>query len=109
MENILKNYNVTIFRFVKVFLLIFIPIVIALLPEDFFENKGSTCFSVIFLDQECYGCGMTRASMNLINFNFTQAWYTNKLSLIVIPLICFLWIKELLKEIKAIQSNFKND
>jgi hypothetical protein len=36
---------------------------------------------------ECLGCGMTRATMSMIKFDFERAWHFNKLSFIVIPLL----------------------
>lgn len=47
---------------------------------------------------ECYGCGMTRATMHLIHFDFQEAWVFNKLSFIALPLLIMFWVKLLLKE-----------
>lgn len=47
---------------------------------------------------ECYGCGMTRATMHLIHFDFQEAWIFNKLSFIALPLLIMFWAKLLLKE-----------
>jgi hypothetical protein len=49
--------------------------------------------SVLFFDTECYGCGMTRAVMHFIHFNFTEAMTYNKLVILVLPLLILGWLK----------------
>lgn len=51
-------------------------------------------FVRIFFHKECYGYGMTRAIQYLIHFNVAKALYFNQLSLIVLPVLVYLWIKE---------------
>jgi len=75
-------------------LLIFIPIVLLLLPSDFFDKGHSICLSVFLFDFECYACGLTRAIQHLIHFDFFIAYHFNKLSLIVFPLIVFSYFNE---------------
>ena len=42
-------------------ILILIPIVLLILPSDFFDKGESICLSVSLFDSECYACGLTRA------------------------------------------------
>ncbi|MFD2891414.1 DUF2752 domain-containing protein [Flavobacterium chuncheonense] len=69
------------------------PFVLLLLPVDFFDKGDSICLSKSLAGIECYACGMTRATMHFIHFDFTKAWEYNKLSFIVIPMLFPLWIK----------------
>ncbi len=68
-----------------------LPIVLFLLPADFFDHGKSMCVSVLLFDAECYGCGSTRAIMHLLHFDFDQAWNYNKLSYLVLPALIFGW------------------
>ncbi len=83
--------------------LLVIPLILVLLPAGFFDEGQSVCLSVLLLDMECYGCGMTRAVMHLLHFDFQAAWSFNKLSFIVFPLLVFLWGQLLSKEYRAIR------
>ena len=50
--------------------LLLIPLVLIALPADFFDTGQSICLSVVLLDTECYGCGMTRAIQHLVHLDF---------------------------------------
>lgn len=69
----------------------FIPIVLLILPADFFDEGSSICLSVLILGQECPACGLTRAMMHLIHFDYQIAYSLNKLSFVLFPLIVYLW------------------
>lgn len=84
--------------------LILIPIVLLVLPSNYFDNGQSVCVSVLFFDQECYGCGMTRGIQHLLHLDFLTAYEFNKLSLIVLPLLVYLWFNEL-RRVKKIIKN----
>jgi hypothetical protein len=78
-------------------LLIILPIFLILLPSDFFDSGQTLCFSKAFFDIECLGCGITRAIQHLIHFEFYEAWLLNKLSVIVLPLLIYFYIKEIVR------------
>jgi hypothetical protein len=84
--------------------LILIPIVLLVLPSNYFDNGQSVCVSVLLFDQECYGCGMTRGIQHLLHLDFLTAYEFNKLSLIVLPLLVYLWFNEL-RRIKKLIKN----
>ena len=77
--------------------LILIPIVLFALPADFFDHGESVCLSVLIFDQECYACGMTRGIQHLLHLVFLRTSEFNKLSYIVLPVLVYLWIKELIR------------
>lgn len=79
--------------YVRVWSIILAPFVLFLLPSTFFDSGESICLSKRLAGIECYACGMTRAVMHFIHFEFHQAWEFNKLSVIVVPLLIPLWVK----------------
>ena len=81
------------------FLFVF-PMVLLVLPSNFFDNGKSVCLSQLLADKECFGCGMTRAIMHLIHLEFEEAFAYNMLSFIVLPLLGLLWIQWFIKELK---------
>ncbi|QMU27725.1 DUF2752 domain-containing protein [Adhaeribacter radiodurans] len=78
---------------------ILIPIILLLLPANQFDTGTSLCLSKLLLDTECYGCGMMRAIMHLIHLDFSAALNFNKLSIIVFPLLSYLWAQSFLREV----------
>lgn len=84
--------------------LILIPIVLLVLPSNYFDNGQSVCVSVLLFDQECYGCGMTRGIQHLLHLDFLTSYEFNKLSLIVLPLLIYLWFNELRRTYKMIKN-----
>jgi len=71
------------------------------LPANYFDEGQSICLSVVLLDTQCYGCGMTRGIQHLIHGEFSAAWEFNKLSFIVFPLASFLFSFEIYKVLTA--------
>ena len=69
------------------------PFVLLLLPATYFDNGESICLSKLLAGMECYACGLTKATMHLIHFDFQKAWEFNKLSFIVVPMLFPLWLK----------------
>ncbi|RIY36239.1 hypothetical protein CKY20_07030 [Capnocytophaga canis] len=72
-----------------------IPIVLMFLPADYFDRGQSVCLSKTLAGIECWGCGLTRAIMHFIHFEFEEAWMFNKLVVIVVPLLFVVWIRSL--------------
>lgn len=81
-----------------------IPIGLLLLPADFFDNGKSLCLSQILLNKECIGCGITRAIQHFIHFDFVAAWTFNKLVVIILPILIYVWIVQLTKVTRSIKK-----
>jgi hypothetical protein len=62
------------------------------LPKNFFDSGESVCLSIRLFDIQCLGCGLTRAIMHLLHFDFETAWNYNKLSFIIFPILVLFWI-----------------
>ena len=93
-----KNLNI-----VYLIILLVIPIVLLILPADYFDSGQSICLSVLIFDTNCYACGMTRAIQHLIQFDYTTALGFNKLSIIVLPLLLVSYITTIKKTIDKIK------
>ncbi|MCC5920734.1 MAG: DUF2752 domain-containing protein [Cyclobacteriaceae bacterium] len=90
----LSQKHLPIYLKVKLGVMLLLPSILLLLPADFFDEGESVCVSVLVFDLECYACGMTRAVMHLIHFNFSKAWEYNLLSYPVVAIGGFLYAKE---------------
>lgn len=88
-----KLFNNKLFKLIFLIPLLIVPIVLFILPSDFFDEGDSVCLSVMLFNMECYGCGMTRAVMHFIHFDFIKAIAYNKLVILVFPLLFLGWIK----------------
>lgn len=99
-----KNYSFY-FWYCLLLIQLAIPVILILLPKDYFDKGTSMCLSVLLFHQECYGCGMTRAIMHLIHFDLESAIYFNFLSLIVFPILAIVYLSWFLKVLKKIKSN----
>lgn len=80
------------------------PIVLLCLPSDYFDSEDGiiVCPSRLFFNVECPGCGMTRAMMHFIHLEFEEAVYFNMLSLVVMPLLGFIWVKWVIDTMKEL-------
>jgi len=74
-------------------IIVFTPFVLLFLPIDTFDRGESICLSQVLAGMECYACGMTRAIMHLIHFDFEGAWGFNKLAFVVTPMLFPIWLK----------------
>jgi hypothetical protein len=91
--------------------MIFLPILLIILPKTFFDHGPTTCIYTLLAGVNCYGCGMTRASMRLIHLDFVGAWEFNKLSFIVFPALAFYYMRYfiyLMRNAKAQLSTIKD-
>ena len=91
----------------KISLLVFLaatPLVLLILPVDFFDHGPTICLSKLVNDKECYACGITRAIMHLIHLDFENAYAYNMLSFIVFPLLGLIWIQWFIKELKIVKA-----
>ena len=74
--------------------LLCLPVVLIALPANFFDEGPPMCLSVLLLDEECYGCGMTRACQHLIHLDFAAAYHLNPISIVVFPILCGLLMSD---------------
>ena len=66
---------------------------------------GITCPVKHFLGVSCPGCGMTRACLSALRFDFSAAFYYHPLWIVMLPLVAsllFLWVKRKKKAFFAV-------
>jgi len=74
-----------------------LPVALWVLPADFFDDRFPVCLSVLLLEMECYGCGLTRACQRLIHFDLHAAYELNPIAFIVMPILVWQWGSEMVK------------
>ena len=77
-----------------------IPIVLLALPGNYFDSGRSICISQLFFHLDCPACGLTKACMHLIHFQFEDAYAYNMFSFISFPVLALFWSYLFLKDIK---------
>jgi hypothetical protein len=73
------------------------PVVLYLIPVAWFTGPHTICLFKNIFGHECFGCGITRAIISALHFDFTTAFSYNKLVVVVLPLLVYVWIKTVLK------------
>ncbi len=81
-----------------------IPILLFLLPSNYFDNGRDLCLSKLLLNESCPACGITRASMRFIHFEFKEAIEFNPLVIIVFPILCLIWAYWFYKDFKRLET-----
>lgn len=85
-----KLYQYRVFSLIRVFFYLAIPLYIVLQPVNFMDHT-SLCLIQMIFEKECLFCGMTRAFIHILHFDFVGAYTFNPLSYIVFPSVC-LWV-----------------
>jgi hypothetical protein len=86
----------------KLCALFVLPFLLSLSSLDRLEGKHSLCLFKNLFGIECYGCGITKAVIASIQLDFVRAFNYNKLIVLVMPLMIYLWGKEVIKGVKAL-------
>ena len=102
-----KKQFLSYFLIIKLIGYVIIPLVLLILPADFFDTGDSMCLSIMLLNMECYGCGITRAIMHLIHFDFEMAYAYNALSFIIFPILAYLWAYSFLQDVLSFKKPLK--
>lgn len=100
-----KLFNKKILLKLKIAGMVLFPAILLFLPYDYLDTGSIKCLSKAIFDLECWGCGMTRACMRIIHFRFEEAWYFNKLSFFVFPILCYLYAQEFYDTYQKIKKN----
>jgi Protein of unknown function (DUF2752) len=87
---------------------ILLALVLLVLPADFFNRGPAICLSVLLFDVECYACGLTRACMHALHFQWKEAWEFNHLVVVVLPLVAFVYAQEAWYHVKNIRKFYRS-
>ena len=82
----------------KLFAYLAIPILLYSYPKSLFDNGIELCLSKNLFGKECIGCGMTRAIIEVLHFDFKDAYALNRLVVIVFPILAYIWLKATVKK-----------
>lgn len=82
------------------------PIGLFFVPLEWLIEQHSICIVKNIFGTECPGCGMTRAVISAIQFEFVKAFEFNKLVTIVLPIFTYVWIKQVIKYFNESVSKF---
>ena len=85
-------------------MLFLLPFIISVLSLNELEGKHSICLFKNLFGIECYGCGITKAVIASVQLDFVRAFNYNKLIVVVMPLVVYLWVKEIVKCSKTLYS-----
>jgi hypothetical protein len=96
MANILLKSKGSLKR-IELIGVLLIPVILYFIPINWFTGQHSVCIFKNIWRHDCYGCGMTRAIISAIQFDFAAAYNYNKIFVIVLPLLIYIWIKTLIK------------
>ena len=76
------------------------PIFLYFLPIDWLNGQHTVCIFKNIFGYNCPGCGLTRATVSVVQFHFKDAYCYNKLIVIVFPLLAYIWFKTLIITLK---------
>jgi hypothetical protein len=85
-------------------LLVLSPLVLFFLPADFFDGGPVICPSKRFLDLECPGCGLTRATQHFLHGEWEVALDYNPLVVVVVPILAVVWVVQLVALIRFFRA-----
>ena len=88
------------FTIIKLIFIVLTPVVLLILPADFFDKGRSICLSQLLFGVECFACGLTRGIMHLIHLDLENAFAYNMASFIILPLMMMVWVQWFLKEFR---------
>jgi hypothetical protein len=90
--------------YLKLVGLVAFPIFLYLVPLDWLNKQHSICLIKNIFGIECFGCGISRAIISAIQFDFTNAYMFNHLVIIVLPIFIYVWLKMIINTIKEIKK-----
>jgi hypothetical protein len=81
--------------------ILLIPVVMYFVPLEWLKNQHSICLFRNLTGHDCYGCGMTRAIFSALHFRFDDAFHFNRLYVVVLPLLVYIWAKTIITLVPA--------
>ncbi|NDV46417.1 DUF2752 domain-containing protein [Paludibacter sp. 221] len=95
------------YKRIKLTVFLVFPFLLYLIPVDWLNQQPTICLYKNIFGHECFGCGITRAILSAMHFDFHTAFGYNKLVVIVLPLLIYAWAQrtiKLWKEVKTVNS-----
>lgn len=85
--------NETVCGKIKSIGIFLIPCALYFVSVDWLNEQHSICLFKTIFGRECYGCGITRAVLSAIHFDFAGAYGYHKAVVLVYPILIYLWLK----------------
>ncbi len=89
-------------RLTKLLVTVLVPVVLYAIPLENICNGNTICIFTNIFGIECWGCGITRAIFSALHFHFYDAWEYNPLFVVVLPLLLFLWLRAIIRQLCAV-------
>ncbi|MFA9205521.1 MAG: DUF2752 domain-containing protein [Burkholderiaceae bacterium] len=93
--NISKIYSNKSKNSILLFVYIIFPYLLYIIPLDWLNKQHTICLIKNIFGVECFGCGITRAIISVVQLDFIRAIEYNKMVIIVLPLFIYEWFKNL--------------
>ena len=85
---------------IKKYVVLLSPLTIILIRKGLSGiGVKSICLFKLITGHNCIGCGMTQAFIYILQGKFINAYNQNHLIIIVFPLITYLWLKYIYKNL----------
>ncbi len=97
-----KNWYFVSLQLGKLLLFLLFPIYLFSESLDLLETQRSICLVKNIFGVDCWGCGITKAIIASVQFDFVRAFHYNELIVIIYPLLIYLWLKGIIKTISYI-------
>jgi hypothetical protein len=78
-----------------------IPLVLFFIPLDWLNKQHTICLVKNIFGVNCFGCGITRAVISGIQLDFDKSFEYNKMVIIVLPLLIYVWCSKLINLIRT--------
>ena len=91
--NISPKRSNRIFNKLSFSVILVLPVLLYLVPLDWLNKQHTICLFKNIFGIDCYGCGITRAVLSGLHFNFEDAINYNIMVVIVLPLLIYIWIR----------------
>jgi hypothetical protein len=78
-----------------------IPLVLFFIPLDWLNKQHTICLVKNIFGVNCFGCGITRAVISGIQLDFNKSFEYNKMVIIVLPLLIYVWCSKLINLIRT--------
>jgi len=77
--------------------ILILPVLLFSVPLNWLNGQHTVCLFKNIFGIECWGCGITRAVISAVQFDFKAAFHYNKMIIIVFPLLVYVWGRMLVK------------
>jgi hypothetical protein len=97
-----------LFQQIYFWVILILPVLLYFVPVERLNEQHTICLFKNIFGVECWGCGITRAVLCTLQFDFTTAFCYNKLIVIVFPLLVYVWGKRVMRNWQKLKEFHNN-